>query len=63
MGSRAVHREARLAWDSLTEVLGDEDGVRVAVERVEEPEDERLAAAVELARRYLDGWRPRDFPE
>jgi hypothetical protein len=37
--------------------------VRVAVERVEEPEDERLAAAVELARRYLDGWRPRDFPE
>jgi KAP family P-loop domain len=51
------------AWDSLTEVLGGEDGVRVAVDRVEEPEDERLATAVKLARRYLDGWRPRDFPE
>lgn len=63
MGSRCT-REARLAWDPLTEVLRSENAVRDALETITVlPNDERLASAVQLARRYLDGWRPRDFPE
>lgn len=62
MGSRAVHREARLAWDSLTDVLGGDEAVRSATATIDPASaDESLAAALELAARYLDGWRPRDF--
>ena len=62
MGSRAVHRDQRLVWDALTSVLGGEDGVRDAVTRLGAPvDDDRLAEALDLAKKYLDGWRPRDF--
>jgi predicted KAP-like P-loop ATPase len=64
MGSRAVRREPRLAWDSLIGVLGDEDAIRDVIDSVNvDGRDERLVTAVELAHKYLDGWRPSDFPE
>jgi hypothetical protein len=65
MGTRAVRREERLAWDALTEVLGGEDPVRQTVEYVHATgtDDARLASAVDLAERYLAGWRPKEFRE
>lgn len=61
MGTRAVHREHRLAWDILTGVLGGEEPVREVVESITGTDmDRHLAVAVDLARRYLSGWRPRD---
>lgn len=63
-GSRAVHREPRLAWEVLVDVVGGEEGVLAAVTAGGPPSDDpRLAEAVELATKYLGGWRPRDFSD
>jgi len=59
-GNRAVRRTLRLSWDVLIEVYGGEDHMREAVESVRPmaESDERLAETIELADRYLSGWRP-----
>lgn len=57
-GSRSVHRESRLVWDLLVEVLGGEEVVRATVDSVGVAADEDLLEAVRLARKYLNGWRP-----
>lgn len=61
MGSRAVHREARLHWDALVELYDNETvlGERVAELRTADLPDPE--GVVELAERYLGGWRPREF--
>lgn len=61
MGSRAVSRAPRLAWDALIEVFGDEGTLR---RRIESLKETRLAGSgelLELADRYLAGWRPNVF--
>ena len=64
IGSRAVRCEPRLAWDPLVDVLGGEEAVREALDTMTiDGADERLTTAVDLAAKYLGGWRPRDFPE
>lgn len=61
MESRAVRRSARLAWDILVEVCGDEASLRHRFESLKasalDVDDELL----ELTEKYLDGWRPEDF--
>lgn len=59
MGSRATHRLARLHWEILVEIYGDEATVK---ERIGELQQAELASdsteLVELAEKYLTGWRP-----
>ena len=60
-GSRAVQRSPRLAWDTLTELYGDEATLK---ERIESLKDARLDGAddlLELADKYLGGWRDDPF--
>jgi hypothetical protein len=63
IGSRAIHREIRLAWESLVRIFGGEAQLRQAVESLEGTVEEgtQLAETVELAKRYLGGWRPEEF--
>ena len=61
--SRAVHMQPRLAWDSLVEVYGGEHILR---RRIEDLKVSRLSdtdAIIELAEKYLGGWRPENFGE
>jgi len=62
MDSRSVRREARLAWDVLIELYGSEDRLREVVGTLNASEpDSQLAEVAILAKRYLDGWRPKRF--
>ena len=62
MGSRAVRRSPRLAWDTLVTVYGSEKIVRDRWDALESSRigvDDQLR---ELVQRHLSGWRPQDFP-
>ena len=61
MGSRAVRREPRLAWDVLIEVCGNESALRQRVEALKTAGPQNIGDLLELADKYLAGWRPRDF--
>jgi predicted KAP-like P-loop ATPase len=61
MGSRAVTKSARLAWKVLIDVYGDEDTLRTSLEALRGAQFEDCAEVLQLADRYLAGWRPRDF--
>jgi energy-coupling factor transporter ATP-binding protein EcfA2 len=60
MGNRAVRRTYRLSWDALIKLYGGEDQLRAAIESVRPmtDSDEQLAKTIELADKYLTGWRP-----
>jgi hypothetical protein len=60
-GSRAVRHKPRLAWDSLIEVFGDEAVLRQRIEELKVSEPSDVGDLLELADRYLSGWRPKDF--
>lgn len=62
MGDRAVRRETRISWDVLLEIVGGEDRVRAVIRsarRIAEG-DAKLTDIIELAEKYLTGWRPKD---
>jgi hypothetical protein len=61
MGDRAVRRAARLPWDTLIAVYGSEEILAERVDAVNDAEDSQDADLLALARKYRDGWRPRDF--
>lgn len=64
MGSRAVRRSPRLAWDALVEVFGDEATLKERIETLKiagPPEEDK--DLLELADKYLTGWRPKDFDD
>lgn len=58
LGNRAVHREKRLAWDSLVEVFGDEDILQARLEDLKQTGVAGCEQEIELAEKYLKGWRP-----
>jgi hypothetical protein len=59
MGTRTIQVEKVLYWDGLVDLLGGEDVIRRIVEQCrQQKEDPSTNAAVELAERYLGGWRP-----
>ena len=61
VGDRAVRRSARLPWDSLIDLLGNEDTLqRNMAELRDTSPGEEDAKLLELADKYLDGWRPDD---
>ena len=63
MGSRAVRRSPRLAWDALIELYGNEDTLRERIQRLKATQPEGVNELLDLANKYLGGWRPSDFGE
>lgn len=61
MGSRAVRRKPRLAWDALVELYGDEATLRQRIETLMASSPDNIGDLLELADKYLGGWRPKDF--
>lgn len=61
MGNRAVRRLPRLAWDTLIELYGDEATVKKRIEDLKATHPEDAGEPLELAEKYLGGWRPSDF--
>jgi hypothetical protein len=64
MGSVAVQTTQVLHWQLLGIVVGDDTKIAVLVDRVAARfrDDEATVAVVDMARRYLAGWRPPDGP-
>jgi hypothetical protein len=56
--SRAVHRSPRLEWDALVELFGGEDKLRHRIDRLKETKPQGEDELLDLAERYLAGWRP-----
>jgi predicted KAP-like P-loop ATPase len=65
IGNRAVRRKARLAWDSLVIIYGGEGQLREAIESVRGLTDtnDELEQTIQLADKYLAGWRPDRFDD
>ena len=60
MGSRAVRRSPRLAWETLIDLYGDEATLRQRIESLKETHPEGADELLELASKYSCGWRPDD---
>lgn len=58
VGSRYIRRSPRLAWDSLVELFGDEATLKARIESLNATRPEGADELLELAGRYLSGWRP-----
>lgn len=60
--SRAIRTALRLPWRTVESVLGEESAIRARIGRIDRTslsvEDLEV---LELADRYLSGWRPREF--
>ena len=61
MGSRAVRRKPRFAWDTLIDLYGDEITLRQRIAALKASTPESIGDLLELADKYLAGWRPKDF--
>ena len=61
MGSRAIRRSPRLAWNSLIKVYGNEATLQARVESLKEMRPDGADELLALTEKYLCGWRPRDF--
>ncbi|MEW1820396.1 P-loop NTPase fold protein [Arthrobacter sp. NPDC080031] len=57
--SRTVTSVAVLAWDPLVKVIGSEESVRLAVEKLRAVDGD--SDLVLLSDRYLEGWRPKEW--
>ncbi|SCF19265.1 KAP family P-loop NTPase fold protein [Micromonospora saelicesensis] len=58
---RSVQKSVRMNWDVLVEVLGGEPAVKEAVDALRSTADDELNSAIELADKYLSGWRPSEW--
>ena len=58
-----VWHTARLHWEMLVEVYGDEAVIRERIAELSTQDHEGLTDLLELAERYLSGWRPPEWPE
>lgn len=61
IGSRAVHRSTQLAWKALVELYGDEGVLSERIGNLKALSLEGDEELLELADKYIGGWRPRDF--
>ncbi len=61
MGSRAVRRSPRLAWDVLIELYGGETTLKERIESLKVTGPKDADELLELAEKYLAGWRPKNF--
>ena len=63
LGSRSVRWSPRLQWGLLVELYGSEDTLRKRIEELKITQPRGAGDILELAERYLGGWRPSDFGE
>lgn len=61
IGSRAVKRSPRLAWEILIEIYGSEETLGDRIQDVKALQITDIGDVLDLADRYLSGWRPKDF--
>jgi hypothetical protein len=61
MGTRAVRRSPRLAWDALAELYGEESTLNQRIEALERSGLKCDEGLLELVDKYAGGWRPKDF--
>ncbi|MGC5055006.1 KAP family P-loop NTPase fold protein [Micromonospora sp. DT48] len=61
VGTRSVQKRVRLSWNALVEVLGGEPAVKEAVDALRSTADDEIKPVIELADRYLAGWRPSEW--
>lgn len=61
--TRVLGRQQRLHWDVLVKLYGSEQALCQVIDVLEtlQPTGQRLLDAIALAKRYLAGWRPKDF--
>jgi len=62
-GSRSVRRSPRLEWDALIELYGDETMLRQRIEELKATQPDGVGDLLELADKYLRGWRPSPLGE
>jgi hypothetical protein len=62
-GSRTVRRLPRLAWEVLIELYGDEAILKERIKGLRATKPEGADDLLELAEKYLGGWRPKDFDD
>ena len=60
-GSRAVQRSPRLAWNELIELYGDEVKLKERIESLKAAKLDGADELLELADKYLGGWRDNPF--
>lgn len=63
MGNRAISRSPRLAWKVLTDLYGNEDVLRTRIEELKISDQTISPDLLQLAEKYLSGWRPKEFDE
>lgn len=61
IGSRAVKRSPRLAWKILIEIYGSEETLGDRIQDVKALQITDIGDVLDLADRYLSGWRSKDF--
>ncbi|MGC4895471.1 KAP family P-loop NTPase fold protein [Micromonospora sp. DT31] len=61
VGSRSVQTGVRLSWNPLVEILGGEPSVKEAVDALRGTADDETKPVIELADKYLAGWRPSEW--
>jgi len=59
---RVLHRP-QLSWDALVEIYGDEATLKERIDELRAQHPEGLDDLLELAYKYLDGWRPPAWPD
>ena len=57
-GSHAVRRSPRLAWESLVDLYGSEETLGQRIQDLKKTHPEGAGELLELANKYLSGWRP-----
>ena len=62
-GSGRVWHTPRLHWETLVEVYGDETVLSECIAELRTQHPEGLNDLLELAERYLSGWRPSEWPD
>jgi hypothetical protein len=58
LGNRAVQRFPQLHWDALIELYGNEATLREKIEELKAGQPRDADELLELADKYLNGWRP-----
>ena len=61
--SGMVRYTSRLHWETLLEVYGDETVLRERIVELGKQDPEGLTDLLELANKYLGGWRPPEWPD
>ena len=63
MGSRAIRRSPRFAWDTLIELFGGLDEFNSRINRLKESKPQGEDELLKLVDKYLTGWRPGNLRE